>query len=416
MKNKITNVQGFRDFLPAEKKKRDLIQNTITKIFETSGFLALETPVLEKQELLLGKYGEDADKLIYKFEDNGGRAVGLRYDQTVPSARVISQYKNDLPKFFKRYQIQDVFRAEKTQRGRYRQFKQCDIDIYGSNSPIVDAEILAVVYNCLRAIGLDKVKIKINDRQILIKYLSQYANSVVDVMSIIRTVDKLDKITELDAKKELVMKGLSEDNVNSLLFDIINADISDELQNIIDYATYLGVPNGVIEYTSILARGLDYYTGMIFEVTSDYYEHGSLGGGGRYDNLINNLVGVDVPAVGFAFGFDRLIEACEITGIFNNMLNEPKIMVTVMDNLLKESLSVIKILRQNSIKSSIYSDYTDKLSKQLSYANKNNFDYVIILGEQEVEEGTVTVKNMVTGESEKVIVQQVVTYFRNLKY
>ena len=414
MKNKITNVQGFRDFLPTEKKKRDLVQNIITKTFETSGFVALETPVLEKQELLLGKYGTEADKLIYKFEDNGGRALGLRYDQTVPSARVIAQYQNELPKYFRRYQIQDVFRAEKTQKGRYRQFKQCDIDIYGSISPVSDAEILSTVYFSLVNIGFKNIKFFINDRQILMSTLEKYATDGVNVFSIIQSIDKLDKMSVEDVKKELVSKGLPEDNANGALGDISRAKITEELNTIFAYAKSLGIPEEVLVFNPVLARGLDYYTGMIFEVISEDYKAGSLGGGGRYDNLVEQLVGVPVPAVGFAFGFDRVVEASDELGLLDVLDESSKILVTIMDNLIEESLAVAKIIRESGVATEVYTETQDKLGKQLTYANKNNFNYVVIIGEQEVNEGMITIKEMESGKEVKIQMGQLENYFVNI--
>lgn len=414
MKNIITNVQGFRDFLPTEKKKRDTVQKIITNTFETFGFEPLETPTLEKQELLLGKYGDEADKLIYKFEDNGGRKLGLRYDQTVPSARVIAQYQNELPKFFRRYQTQEVFRAEKTQKGRYRQFKQCDIDIYGTTSTTSDAEILATVYYSLKNLGFENIKLFINDRQILFNTFEKYATDQVGIFSIIQSIDKLDKISSDEVKQELVKKGLPMKNANGALDDISSSVMTNNLSEIIAKANALGVPKDVLVFNPVLARGLDYYTGMIFEVVSDDYKAGSLGGGGRYDNLVEQLVGIKVPAVGFAFGFDRVVEACDELGLLNKLNNQPKVLVTILDSLIDDSLNIARIIRSSGIKTEVYAEQDEKLGKQLTYANKNNFSYVIIIGEQEKSEGKVTVKNMESGKEVGITLEQLETYFTNL--
>ena len=187
-------LKGFRDFLPTEKRKRDYISGIIRATFERHGFEPVETPTLEYASLLLGKYGAEADKLVYKFEDQGERQIGLRYDQTVPTARLLAQYKHTLPKYFRRYQIQNVFRAEKPQKGRFRELTQCDCDIFGSKSPLADAEVLAVFYNVYKNIGLQDIRIVINDRQTLVQNLSPFATETVDVFSIIQSIDKLDKI------------------------------------------------------------------------------------------------------------------------------------------------------------------------------------------------------------------------------
>jgi len=188
-------LKGFRDFLPMEKRKRDFIEAKMKVVFERFGFAPLETPTLEYASLLLGKYGDEADTLLYTFTDRGDRQIGLRYDQTVPTARVLSQYQNELPKFFRRYQIQNVFRADKPQKGRYREFKQCDLDIYGTISPIADAELLAVVYFTFKEIGFKSIVLQVNDRQTLISTLSPFTTPEVDVFSLIQSIDKLDKMT-----------------------------------------------------------------------------------------------------------------------------------------------------------------------------------------------------------------------------
>src|SRR5260221_14765573 len=205
--NKLQNLKGFRDFLPKEKRKRDYVANKLKEVFELYGFEPLETPTLEYSEVIMGKYGEEADKLVFQFEDNGGRKVAMRYDQTVPTSRVLAQYSNELPKYFRRYQIQNVFRADKPQKGRYREFKQCDCDILGSTSPLADAEILAVYYAVFKEIGLTSIVLEINDRQTLISTLSPLTTPTVNIFSLIQSIDKLDKMTPADVTSELITKG-----------------------------------------------------------------------------------------------------------------------------------------------------------------------------------------------------------------
>lgn len=401
MNKTIQTLKGFRDFLPKEKRARDYVTKTLTKVFETYGFEPLETPTLEYAELLLGKYGEEADRLVYTFEDKGGRAVGLRYDQTVPTARVLSQYSNSLPRYFRRYQLQPVFRAEKPQKGRYREFLQCDIDIFGSTQPQADAEILACTYDCFVALQLSECKIRLNDRSVLFSLFEPYATSEISVFSIIQSVDKLDKLPVESVENELVEKGLTSKNATSILKSLEKANINESLQKIIQVAQSLGVPKNALEFTPHLARGLDYYTGMIFEVelNLEAYSVGSFAGGGRYDSLIKQLGGVHTPAVGMAFGFDRIVEALLSVNRIPNQISSKRVLVTVFEeSLLSESAKVASELRKNGLVVELFAS-ADSLGKQLKYADDCEFGYVVIIGPDEVKNGEVTIKNMKTGES-----------------
>ncbi len=390
-------LKGFRDILPSEKRKRDYVASKIKEVFENFGFAPLETPTLEYAELLLGKYGDEADKLVYTFTDRGDRNVGLRYDQTVPTARVLAQYQNNLPKYFRRYQIQNVFRADKPQKGRYREFTQCDCDIFGTSSTLADAEILAVYYAVFKNIGLTSIKIEINDRQTLIQTLSPFTNPKVDVFSLIQSIDKLDKLSPKQVAEELVSKGLDQNDAEQAVSAIENAQMSDNLQQIVDSAIALGVDQNALVFNPKIARGLDYYTGLIFEGKVPEYTVGSVGGGGRYDNLINDLSGVQIEAVGFGIGFDRTVEAADQLGLIPNSTSS-QVLITIFDeNYQKQSLATANKLRQAGIKTEVY-PALDKLAKQFKYANKNNIPYVIIIGEEEVSQGKVTLKDMGSGE------------------
>ncbi|MFW5702925.1 MAG: histidine--tRNA ligase [Candidatus Dojkabacteria bacterium] len=403
MGNKIQNVKGFRDFLPEEKRRRDYIAEKIKQSFDLFGFEPLETPVVEYKELLSGKYGEEADKLLYTFEDRGGRGLGLRYDQTVPTARVIAQYREQLPKYFRRYQIQDNFRAEKPQKGRYRQFTQCDIDIFNANSPLADAEILAATFAAYKNIGFKDIQLWINDRTVLIETVSEFETEQVDKFSIIQTIDKLDKKSEAEVVAELVKKRIEPARAEELMQKIRGTKASEKLSQIISYALELGIPENTFVFRAELARGLDYYTGMIFEIKSPSYPAGSLGGGGRYDNLLGNLMGVDIPAVGVAFGFDRTVEAAEELGLINLAQNTQKILVTVLgEETSKDSLQAAARLRNKGITCELFPDEGIKLSKQLKYANDAGFDFVVLIGEEEQNKGVVKLKNMASGKETEV--------------
>ncbi len=403
----LRTLKGFRDFLPLEKRKRDYIRAKVVEIFERFGFEPLETPTLEYASLLLGKYGDEADKLVYTFEDNGGRKVGLRYDQTVPTARVLAQYANELPKYFRRYQIQNVFRADKPQKGRYREFTQCDADIFGTTSPLADAESLACTYFAFKNVGFEEVLLYINDRQTLFKTFEEFATPTITVFSIIQSVDKLDKISGEEIIDELVAKGLSKENATKVLASVENAEKSKNLQDIIKQAIALGIPEKAIVFTPSLARGLDYYTGMIYEVKIPQYPVGSCGGGGRFDNLIEQLGGMSIPGVGIAFGFDRMVEAAEALNLYPQSIYEAaKVFVTIFNKKLEtQAASLAAKLRKSGINTELYmGELTDKntLDKQLKYAVQKNIPYVAILGEEEAEKNVITVKNLQTREQKQV--------------
>ena len=400
--------KGFRDFLPEEKRRRDFVMQKIKQVFELFGFEPLETPALEYASVLLGKYGEEADKMVYTFKDRGGRQLALRYDQTVPTARVLAQYQNQLPKYFRRYQLQNVFRSDKPQKGRYREFTQCDIDIFGSPSPLADAEIVACTYFVFKNIGYPNIILKLNDRQILFEILEKFATKKTPVLSIIQTIDKLDKKGQSAVIKELTQKGLTQESSQKALRAIQSAKISDNLQEILDYSQQLGVPKKSLEFSPTLARGLDYYTGMIFEVIIPDYPVGSFGGGGRYDNLIKQLGGIDMPAVGIAYGFDRMVEAAVKLKLIPSKNIGTKVLITNFDNQnLKKSLSAAQQLRNQQISVEVY-PATESLPKQLKFANQKGIPFVIIIGPDEAKANQVTLKDMTTGKQQTLSLNQVI--------
>jgi histidyl-tRNA synthetase len=406
----VQTLKGFRDFLPKEKRIRDYVTEIIKETFELFGFEPLETPTLEYASLLMGKYGDEADKLVYSFEDKGGRKIALRYDQTVPTSRVLSQYQNKLPKFFRRYQIQNVFRADKPQKGRFREFVQCDCDIFESDSTVVDAELLSVYYSVYQNLGLKSIKLFVNDRATLMTTITPYANEEIDVFSIIQTIDKLDKLGQKEVIGELVAKGMYQKDAQEVLNEITNATMSTSLQTTIDQAIELGVDRDALVFTPTLARGLDYYTGIIFEGKVPEYSGGSVGGGGRYDRLIGELCGKDIKANGFAIGFDRTVEAIiELDLVPENIDTTSQVLVTLFDEqLVSNALKIAQELRQNKIKTEIYPE-VDKLSKQFKLANQKNIPYVIVIGEAEIEQNKILLKNMESGEQKLLTIQEVIT-------
>jgi histidyl-tRNA synthetase len=403
-------LKGFRDFLPAEKQARDFVEHKIVEIFQQFGFDPLETPTLEYAELLTGKYGDEADKLVYTFEDKGGRKVGLRYDQTVPSARVLAQYQHQLPKFFRRYQLQNVFRADKPQKGRYREFRQCDIDIFGSNNPVADAEILACAYFAYKNVGFPQVKLNINHRKQLIETLTPFCNGTkLRVLSAITSIDKFDKVGSEGVISELISKGMEKNTAEKMLATLQKSSPTPELQLILDEIQALGVAKNAVVFNPLIARGLDYYTGMIFEVTIPEFKVGSVGGGGRYDNLIEDLSGISMPAVGMAFGFDRTVEAAQELGLLSEQKNKNKVLVAYFDqSTLHDTLQVAAKLRSAGITAEMYPE-NDKLGKQFKLADQKNIPWVVLVGEEEAANATVTLKNMETGKQETMNVEKLLT-------
>ena len=399
--NNIQTLKGFRDFGPDVMVVRNKVINILKSVFESYGFSELITPTLEYAEVLTGKYGEEAEKLMYLFKDQGGRDVGLKYDLTVPLARYMSQNQY-LPIPFKRYQIQPAFRAENTQKGRYREFYQCDIDAVGSKSPLVDAEILAIISTSLNTLGFNNFTIRVNSRQILF--------GITDSLSVLQSLDKLDKKSREEVTTELIEKNISSDEIKTIFNKLDNAKLDDNLSKIIDIAKSLGVTN--IKFDPTLVRGLDYYTGAIFETVVTEPKIGSITGGGRYDNLIKSLGGPDLPAVGTTLGLDRICDVITELNLWPDLAKtSTKILVTVFSpELLNNSLDLALRLRLNNINTELYPEPV-KLDKQLKYADAKGIPYVAIIGPEEIASNTVKLKNMSTGEQKCLPEQELISLF-----
>ncbi len=382
------NLKGFRDFLPKEVRIREYVLNTLKEVFTSYGFEPLETPSLEYEEVLRGKYGDEGEKMMYKFKDLGDRDVAMRYDQTVPLARVISQYQNEIPLPFKRYQTQNVWRAENTQRGRFREFLQVDFDTVGSHSPSADGEIIAVISRSLDKLGLIDYKILINDRKVF---------EGIDEKAVI-IIDKLSKIGEEEVVKELEEKGFKSDILNK----IKETKITDSLSEVLEIAKKMGVETNKISFDPTLARGLNYYTGIIIEVTVDGYSGGSIGGGGRYDNLIGIFAGKEIPAVGFAFGFDRLIEVLGEKNLFpDEKTNKIFIAISGLSNADK-AMEAANAFREKGIEAETWLDTDSPIDKQMKYADKKNFPFVLKINDK------LTFRNMSTGQETELTIDQIV--------
>lgn len=399
----LQNLKGFRDYLPADALKRQFVVGKIISVFQKFGFDPLETPTLEYASTLEDKYGEE-ERLIYKFETQGGDKVALKYDQTVPLARVVAQYgprgEQKLPIPFKRYQIQSAFRGENTQKGRYREFLQCDADIVGVSTALADAEILGLIYEIYSALGLDVI-IKINDRSLLAEFEPKE----------LAAVDKLNKIGEDGVIRELQEKGLSSEKAENVLKTIKETKPSPRLEETEALYLKLGYQKDSLKFDSTLIRGLDYYTGLIVEVVlkSDP-NSSSLGGGGRWDSMIGKFTGLDIPAIGFSVGVDRTIEAMEVDGQIEIAPTNTKVLVTIFaKETIDQSIKITSQLRAKEISAEVWADPESKLDKQLKYADQKGIPCVIIVGPDEVKNQVVVLKNLKTGEQEKLTLDQVIS-------
>jgi histidyl-tRNA synthetase len=403
---------------------RHYVTDQLRLVFERFGFEPLQTPAVEYAETLEGKFGEEADKLIYRFEDRGGRNVGLRYDLTVPLARIVAMYP-ELVKPFKRYQIAPVWRAERPQKGRYREFYQCDVDVVGSASMLADAEVVTIAYQCLRQLGFTAFRILINNRKILQAVVEQAGVLSQDVPAVWRAVDKWDKIGLDGVRAELAASGLAGQTVQRLfeLLDVsgdaptvlrslgsrlagqsVAAEGIRELEEIGTYLNLADVPSRFYQIDPHMVRGLEYYTGPIFEIVVDEPRIGSLSGGGRYDHLIGMLGSQEYPAVGISLGLERLIDVIDELGMAPSDVRSTvsEVLVTVFDHdHLAASLATAASLRATGLKCEVFLG-SDRLASQLRYASRKNIPLVVIVGPDELQQGTAVLRNMVTGQQQAV--------------
>lgn len=404
-------LKGFRDFLPETMAVRNYVKNLLISVFETYGFEPLETPSLEYSSVLKGKYNNETDeKLGYFFKDNGDREVGLRYDLTVPTAKVLAIYGPQIPLPFKRYQIQPVWRADNTQKGRYREFYQCDIDTFGTNSPIADAEIISIIYTVTKKLNFKEFTIRINSRTVLKNILLQ-SDITDDQNSALQSLDKFQKIGKDGVRKELNEKGFSQLQIDSLFKYIKVAKPDENLAAVFTAIKNFGVPEKFYKFDSTLVRGCDYYTGTIFETTVEEPKIGSIGGGGRYDKLIETLGGPDIPAVGYSFGLEPLIDCINELNLLPNLpKTKTKIMVANFgEKTLNKSLEFTSLLRQNNIPTVFYPN-EERIGKQFKYASLKNIPFVALIGENELINNTVTIKNMSTSEQKTISQNEVVNF------
>jgi histidyl-tRNA synthetase len=415
----------MRDFLPEDVRRREYVIGVIKKVYERYGFEPLETPAVENLETLMGKYGEEGNQLIYKILKRGeGEATGqadlaLRYDLTVPLARVVAHHQAKLPRLFKRYQIQPVWRADRPARGRFREFYQCDVDSLGSTSPVVEAELCAAVSDVLIELGFNDFVIRINHRQLLTAVLNAAGvRSDLHGEALI-AVDKLDKIGPEGVTAEFEARGIPSVAGQVMLSVFGSTGGIDEVGTFVGEPGRPAVENlrqflSLLDGTSAaarvrvdvsLARGLSYYTGAIMEVNVADLA-GSLGGGGRYDNLVGMFLGQDIPACGFSLGLERILVVMGERAMFPPGLatSPADVMMAVFDAKdTPHAMRVASLLRQTGLRVLVYPD-ADKIGKQIKYADSRGIPFVAILGGDEIGAGTVTVKNL-TGKTQQLYTQ-----------
>lgn len=378
-------LKGFRDFLPADAQKRQYAINIIRRTFELYGFEPLETPAIEYLDIFKGAIGE-GEQLFYKFTDSGGRQVALRYDQTVPTCRVIAQYPDKIRLPFKRYQIQTVWRSEKPQKGRYREFLQCDGDIFGVDDRAADAETIALTIDIYKNLGFKKPVAVINDRDL---YQDIPYEAII-------AIDKLEKIGEEGVLKELNKRSFSDKVAIELFNKAKNNQPNENLKYIFSFLDNYGMKENY-KFSPTLARSFSYSNGTIWEIVVEDFTGGSLAGCERFDSVVSRFSKRRVPGVGFAVGFDRTILAMEELNLFPDLKTNTKILVSVFNpKLLPYSQKITALFRKNGINTDLYPNPKDKLDKQLKYAAEKQIPFVAVAGPNEANNNTVTLRNMKT--------------------
>ena len=402
-KQNLQPLKGFRDILPSDAAKRSWVKDIMVKTAEAWGYEPIETPTLEPYSLFEGEVGED-EKLFYKFKDNGDRDVMLRYDQTVPTCRYVAANQNSLTFPFRRYQVQPVFRAEKPQKGRYREFTQFDLDIFGVKDASADAEVIAVNLDTYFEIGFKKPVIIFNNRDLMkdIPYAAIVA------------IDKLKKIGEDGVIADMVGKGIAESQAKSYLAQIQSIQPDQTVNTIISYLENSGFSQEFYRFEPTLARSFSYSQGPIWEIVIEDYTVGSVGGGERYDGMMKRLTGLDIPTTGIAYGFDRTVEAADQLGLIPST-QKTRVLVTIFSpNLQGLSLSTAKLLRASDINTELYPDPSAKIDKQFKYADKKGIPYAIVIGSDEASKGLVTLKNLATREQITLPLDDVMLKYQQL--
>lgn len=455
MAQKPSIPKGTRDFLPAEVAKRTYIFETIKKSFQVYGFAPIETPSFELSSTLLGKYGEEGDRLIFKILNSGDKVKkadlqaleegnlarfsnsltekALRYDLTVPFARFVVQHQNELSFPFKRYQIQPVWRADRPQHGRYQEFYQCDADVVGSDSLVYEVDFVLLFDEILSNLGIPDFTVKINNRKIL-SGIAEVSGAADKIISITVAIDKLDKIGIDGVLKELREKGLSESSIEKItpLFEITGDTKSrleqmesflasseiglkgiEELKYVFDTVEDLGVKNAKIEFDVTLARGLNYYTGAIFEVKANGVNMGSICGGGRYDDLTGIFGMSNMSGVGISFGADRIYDVLTELDLFPKTVDNrlDVLFINFGENEAKFCQKLVKEIRANDVSCELYPSDA-KMKKQMNYANDRDVKNIALVGQNEIDKGIIQLKNMTSGEQIEVSLSELINQLK----
>jgi len=437
MANKVNIPKGTRDFGPVEMAKRNYIFSTIRSVFSLYGFQQIETPSMELMSTLMGKYGEEGDKLLFRIQNSGEKAneapeKGLRYDLTVPFARYIVQHRDETQFPFRRYQIQPVWRADRPQKGRYREFYQCDVDVIGTDSLVSELELIQIVEEVYRRLGI-RVCLHINNRKILAG-IAEHIGAPDKIIDITTAIDKLDKIGLDKVNQELLDRGLAQDAINKLQPILaLNGTNEEKLATIASLleANEIGT-KGVAEMRELfdlikcqsstinyqldltLARGLNYYTGTIFEVKALDVQMGSITGGGRYDNLTGIFGLPNVSGVGISFGADRIYDVLAELNLYPaEMLESTQLLFAAFgDTELRYALNWAKELRAQGFRVEVYPEPA-KMKKQMAYADAKQIPLVAIVGENEMATNTIMLKNMTTGEQQQVTFSELTKTINN---
>jgi histidyl-tRNA synthetase len=423
-------LPGFMELLPEDQILFNNMMDTIKKNYEKFGFIPLDTPILEKSEVLLAKGGGETEKQVYRF-NKGDTDISMRFDLTVPLARYVAQNSSYITFPFRRYQIGKVYRGERNQKGRFREFYQCDIDIIGNEklNVMCDAEIPSVIYSIFKELGFDTFTIRINNRKLLNGFFN--AVGAGNITEVLRTIDKLDKIGLEAVKEELKNSGLTEEALEKIMnfininggnsaileqlgkLGIENEQFNEGLKELIEVAThikYFGVPEENFVIDLKIARGLDYYTGTVYEtILTDYPSIGSVCSGGRYDNLAGYYTNQKLPGVGISIGLTRLFYQLREAKMLNaaGRATTSRVMVVSMEKEYGYAIETANKIREAGIPCEVYFE-EGKLNKKLTYANKLGIPYVILIGSEEIETGKLTLKDMVNGTQSKLDVEDII--------
>ncbi|MEO0473357.1 MAG: histidine--tRNA ligase [Bacteroidota bacterium] len=451
MAQKPSIPKGTRDFLPEVSLRREYIFDTIKAVFKKYGYAPIETPAMEQLSVLTGKYGEEGDRLIFKILNTGDYLAkadknnwgnpkalsfqiskkALRYDLTVPFARFVVMNQNELVFPFKRYQVQPVWRADNPQKGRYREFYQCDADVVGSDSLLFEAEFVAMYDEALSNLGLNDFTIQLNHRKILSGY-AEVIGQPDKVVEVCMAIDKLDKIGEAGVRKELMGRGIegadqlfeiigfegnTEAKINFLKEKFADCEIGlegvGEMEEVFSLYQYMPRFEGKVDFNLQLARGLDYYTGTVFEVKANNVKIGSICGGGRYADLTGVFGRPGLSGVGISFGADRIYVVMEELGLFKELGSSSTkvLLINFGEDVLPTNLAVLKALREAGVAAELYPDKA-KLKKQFSFADRKQLPYTIVIGSDEQESGQYKLKNMASGEEQSLSLEEIIARLR----